>query len=233
MNGYKNHWISPITIVEYMFFWTNWSKCGRNKWIINDKDWVDSPEWADKLAKRLTWVSNTIKWVWDKLDHQIRYVKIDQYDTWSMDHTLAYIILPMLKQLRDTKQGSPMTDDEDVPEYLRTVKKPKLKRKKNDVRDTIQVHAVDMDDDSLIHKKWTWILNEMIWAFEQKIKDDDESEFFDHSAYLDSTNTKDWLDDLSNGQSKLKVDWDGLKAHQARKANGFRLLGKYYEGLWD
>jgi hypothetical protein len=31
---------------------------------------------------------------------EIKYVKIDRYDTWSMDHTLADIILPMLKQLQ-------------------------------------------------------------------------------------------------------------------------------------
>jgi hypothetical protein len=38
---------------------------------------------------------------------------------------------------------------------------------------------------------------------------------------------------MSKGESKLKVDWDGLKAHQERKTNGYRLFGKYYEGLWD
>ena len=36
-----------------------------------------------------------------------------------MDHTLANIILPMLKQLQATKHGSPMVDIEDVPEELR------------------------------------------------------------------------------------------------------------------
>jgi hypothetical protein len=30
-----------------------------------------------------------------------------------------------------------------------------------------------------------------------------------------------------------KVDWDGMKAEQTRITNGFRLFGKYYEGLWD
>ena len=45
-------------------------------------------------------------------------VQIDPWDTWSMDHTLAHIILPMLKQLRNTKHGSPNVDNTDVPEYL-------------------------------------------------------------------------------------------------------------------
>ena len=34
-------------------------------------------------------------------------IKIDRHDTYSMDHTLALIILPMLVQLRNTKHGIP------------------------------------------------------------------------------------------------------------------------------
>jgi hypothetical protein len=33
--------------------------------------------------------------------------------------------------------------------------------------------------------------------------------------------------------AKLKVDRAGLEAWQARKSNGYRLFGKYYEALWD
>ena len=220
LNGYKDHWISPITIVDYLFFWTDWSKCSRNKGFIDDKDWVDSPEWADKLAKKLNWISTTIKWVWSKFDRPIRYVKIDRYDTWSMDYTLAYIIVPMLKQLRDTKHGYPMTEDVDAPEEFSS---------KNNPADD------EYSWDKGAEARWNWILNEMIWAFEQKVKDDDEDEFFDHSAYdyENNTDTAEWLNDLTKGQSKLKVDWDGLKAHQERKENGFRLFGKYYQALWD
>jgi hypothetical protein len=57
---------------------------------------------------------------------QKKSIRIDPWDTWSMDHTLADIILPMLKQLRKTQHGAPCTDDEDVPEHLRSTKaKPK------------------------------------------------------------------------------------------------------------
>ena len=34
-------------------------------------------------------------------------VQIDRYDTWSLDHTLALIILPALIQLKETKQSVP------------------------------------------------------------------------------------------------------------------------------
>ena len=36
-------------------------------------------------------------------------VKIDKWDTWSMDCTLAHIILPMLVQLKATNHGYPGT----------------------------------------------------------------------------------------------------------------------------
>ena len=234
ISNYRNHWISPYTIIEHIFFWTDWSKCGRNKGVIEDKDYVDHPKWVDKWVDRIEPISTAIRVVLDFIHPPINYVKIDRWDTWSMDHTLAYIILPMLKQLPADKHGSPMVDDEDVPIELREVKKPK--RKKNDVRDTLQVHAIDLEDEfTPIHKKWEWVLGEMIWAFEQKLKDDDEHQFFDHSAYKEEgkTNHEQWFDDMSKGDSKLKVDWDGLKAHQERKTNGYRLFGKYYEGLWD
>jgi len=82
------------------------------------------------------------------------------------------------------------------------------------------------DTDENHFKRWDYILDEMIWAFEQELKDDDESQFYDHS---ESDNAKDWNEKMS----KLKVDREGLEAHQKRKANGFRLFGRYYQNLWD
>ena len=208
INNYRHHWVSPYKICEKICFWRE---------IDYDEPWVKS------VNKFLSPVMTRWMEFLDIIHPKIDYVKIDRWDTWSMDYTLAYIVLPMLKQLKNDKHGSPFVEDEDVPEHLRSVKKPK--RKKKSVPPTIQTHAVDMDDDSLIHKKWDWAMNEMIWAFEQKLKEDDENEFFDHSVSKGMPWDKDYV--------SPNVDWDGLRAHQARKANGYRLFGKYYEGLWD
>jgi hypothetical protein len=35
----------------------------------------------------------------------------------------------------------------------------------------------EWDTDSLHFMRWDWILDEMIWAFEQKVSDDAESQF--------------------------------------------------------
>jgi len=216
ISNYRYHWISPYTIIEYVFFWTDWSKCGRNKGVIEDKDYVDHPAWVERWAKRIEPISTAIRVVLDFIHPPIKYVKIDRWDTWSMDHTLAHIILPMLKQLDKEKHGAPYTNDEDVPEYLRS--------------HMAQPKENEWDTDSLHFMRWDWILAEMIWAFEQEIKDDDEAEFFDHSECGDEKFPWD-----KDGQyvSKVKVDREGLEAHQKRKANGFRLFGKYYQNLWD
>ena len=216
ISNYRDHWISPYTIIENIFFWTDWSKCGRNKGVIEDKDYVDHPEWVERWANRITPISNAIRVVLDFIHPRIQYVKIDRWDTWSMDHTLAHIILPMLKQLAKEKHGAPFTNDEDVPEYLRSY--------------MAQPKEHEWDTDSLHFMRWDWILAEMIWAFEQELKDDDESEFFDHSE--NEPGAFPW-NDVGQYVSKTKVNWDGLKAHQERKANGFRLFGKYYQNLWD
>ena len=220
ISNYRNHWISPYVILKKVCFWE------KNDDVFYDLEDTGEGKYV-KIVKFLDPICGAIAKVLDFIHPRFSYVKIDRWDTWSMDHTLAHIILPMLKQLDATKHGSPMVDDEDVPEYLREVKKPKLKRKKGDVRNTLQVHAVDMDDNhSTIHQKWTWVLNEMIWAFEQKVIDDDEHQFFDHTGCGDAAP---WSKDYVSP----KVDWEGLKAHQARKSNGYKLFGKYYEGLWD
>jgi hypothetical protein len=219
-SNYRNHWISPYTIIDYMFFWTDWSKCSRSRGIVEDEAFVDHPAWVETASTYLAPVSRGIQWILDLVHPPINYVRIDRWDTWSMDHTLADIILPMLRQLKETKHGSPNVDDEDVPEYLRS--------------HMAQPKENEWDTDSLWHMRWDWVLAEMIWAFEQKVADDAESQFFDHSAYeTDNVPVRDWLADMENRLSKTKYDKEGHEAWTARKANGFRLMGKYFEALWD
>ena len=213
-SNYRNHWYSPYTIIDYMFFWTAWSKCSRHRGIVEDEAFVEHPAWVDRAVDYLNPVSKIIQWVLSRIYPPINYIKIDRYDTWSMDHTLADIILPMLRQLKATKHGAPFTDDEDVPEYLRS--------------HMAQPKENEWDTDSLHFMRWDWILAEMIWAFEQKVADDAESQFFDHSECR--SEGKPW--DPENYQ-RVKYDKEGHAVWSARKANGLRLFGKYFEALWD
>ncbi len=219
-SNYRDHWISPYTVLEYIFFWTAWSRCGRNRGVIEDRDYVDHPAWVERATDYVSPVCRAIKWMLDLVHPQINIVRIDRYDTWSLDHTLADIILPMLRQLKATKHGSPHVDDADVPEYLQT--------------HMAQPGDHEWDTDSLWHMRWEYVLDEMIWAFEQKVADDAEGQFFDHSSYKnDNVPIKEWLADVNNRASKVKYDEAGHQVWLARKANGLRLFGKYYEALWD
>jgi hypothetical protein len=169
-------------------------------------------------------------------------IKIDRFDTWSMDHTLALIIHPMLVQLKATTRGAPSTDDEDVPEKFRSTK---AKPKKN-----------EWDTDSNHFKRWDWILDEMIWAFSQLIDEDAGDQFYSGKSQLlwqaldkdgkpigkpitssskKYNNNKDVkLYSMVKGpKDTFKVDRKSMDAWEKRKRNGFRLFGKYYQALWD
>ena len=209
---YRNHWISPYTILKAVCFWEK-----DEDRIYNLKEEANNPyvRWVNFLDPICTaWMKFL-----DFVHPRWNYVRLDEWDTWSFDHTLADIILPGLKQLKATKHGAPHVDDADVPEYLQS--------------HMAQPKENEWDTDSLHFMRWDWILNEEIWAFEQLVNEDAESQFFDHSAYEGDTKHDKWLDDLNDGVSKVKYDREGHAAWQARMDNGFRLFGKYYRCHWD
>jgi hypothetical protein len=195
---YKDNWISPYTVKEKFFFWKKDYDAFENK----------PPVLLTKACEGWLKIANFF-------NRKIDYVKIDYWDTWSMDSSLSHIILPMLKQLKATKHGAPFVDDEDVPPKLRSTTKTAQKVKKN-----------DWDTDGNHFKRWDYVLDEMIWAFEQLVDDDHDSKFFDHSKVDESG-------DISKQASQVKFDKKGYMAHQERISNGTRLFGKYYRCLWD
>lgn len=101
-------------------------------------------------------------------DEQQISVHIDHWDTWSMDDTLAHIILPMLKQLKATKHGSPIVDDEDVPHL------PKRQWSSNESAQYDMFASEEQDQLfwSQYETRWNWIMDEMIWTFETIISDE-------------------------------------------------------------
>jgi hypothetical protein len=174
ISKHRDHWVSPYTILEKVFFWRE---------IEYDEPKIE--KWADRLRPLCEGMQRLL----DLLHPRITLVKIDKWDVWAMDTTLAHIILPMLKQLNKVKHGAPDIDDEDVPEKLKSTSAPP----KESVWDTDANHF----------KRWDWVMNEMIWSFEYKLKDTDLDEY------------------------------DQWSVNAVRAKNGFRLFGKYYEALWD
>jgi hypothetical protein len=129
-----------------------------------------------------------------------------------MDHTLALIIVPMLKQLKATKHGAPFVDDEYVPEHLRsTAAAPKEN---------------EWDTDTNHFKRWDYVLDEMIWAMEQIANDNDEDLFYDMSEVNEEANIMEQVE-------QIKCDIEGLHKHHERIANGTKLFGIFFQSLWD
>ena len=166
------------------------------------------------IEDRMQSVYNVFNWIWFDRRKQKINVRIDRWDTWSMDHTLGPIILPMLVQLKRDNHGAPNVDQADVPKELRASKNQRVKFNTNGTTDPNHF------------KRWDWIMDEMIWSFEQKCRDDWEGDYYE---YEDDVNT-------FTATAGLKLVWEdreGQAAHQARMTNGFRLFGVYLESLWD
>ena len=218
INKPSYHWISPYTILEKVCFWE------KDKDVFYNHENKPNHKY-DKWVNLLTPICKAIQWIGDKVHPRIKYVKIDHYDTWSMDNTLAPIILPMLKQLKATKHGYGMVDDEDVPKHLRSIYAlPKEK----------------WEWDGNAEARYEWVLNEMIFAFECLVDDSWEEEF--RSGVIDHISVPCGWDDegkptlfkMEHGPNHTyKCDYEGMREVEKRIQNGLCLFGKYFQSLWD
>jgi len=190
--GPYRDYVSAYTISNAVFFWVDkramdWDDDYLKRWDAQacEKfgDWLNNQEW---LVNFLNWI--------DKFKTRKVDVRIDPYDTWSMDHTLALIVHPMLVQLKAANHGYFSSDPDDAPQIG--------KGEETDYG----------GNDTLALDRYNWIMDEMIWTFEQ-LAHGDELTFYD--------------------SEKDFYDIDAARAHDERIANGLRLFGKYFRALWD
>lgn len=220
ISGYRSHWLSPYTILEKVLFWKDWDK------IEYDTPWVE--KWVDRLDPCCKFLHKFL----DLIHPRIIHVKIDKYDTWSMDSTLSHIILPMLLQLKETKHGAPYVDDEDVPagENLRSSEAP---AKEN-----------EWDVDENHFKRWDWVLDQMIWSFEQILDDKFDSFRTGESDIKWVKSEKTYFNEVTKKEESTyemvrgpldtyKFDEEGYRLYNEKIENGLKLFGKYYRSLWD
>jgi hypothetical protein len=239
--GPYTSWFGPYQLADALCFWVKktpdeYGIKSKPEWVHSFGEWLahgvvrtkpkvgDTYKWDDDNLPE-TWLYKFLLWIDKKKTRKVN-IKIDKYDTWSMDHTLALIIVPMLKQLRDTKHGSPYVELEDVPEHLR----PDPNRIK--IGEDGKPDKWDPDDNT--HIRWDWVLNEMIYAFECDLDENWESQFNtgEHDIYWEKQ--ENGLSEMKHGPNDtFKVDYDSLKTAWARRDNGRRLFAKYYHNLWD
>ena len=233
--GNYTGWFGPYQLAEKLMFWVPKEKDeygfphtadrvhNFGEWLAHGSVWPepevgDIHKWGDRPH---TWLYKFLSWIHSKQERTIK-VHIDRWDTWSMDNTLAYIVLPMLKQLKETKHGGPYVDLKDVPKELHGKKLTK-KQKDNG----------EIDDKHF--ERWDWVLDEMIFAFETKVDDGRwEEQFESGTSDIQWKTLENDMSEMVRGPNDTKeYDWEGRKKYQERISNGFRLFGKYYENLWD
>lgn len=238
IDKYPNYF-GPYQLAEKLMFW-----------VPKEKDEYGFPHTADRVHKFGEWLAHGdirperqpgeifdlidrnrketfiykfLLWI-DGFKNRKVEVRIDPWDTWSMDHTLAYIILPMLKQLRSETHGSPFVDDKDVPRELRSTSAPPLTKEEKETGHTDANH----------HKRWEWVLDEMIFAFESKITDDWESQFETGENDIQWKQLENGMSEMIHGDNHTKTyDVKGRENYAKRINRGFLLFGKYYNGLWS
>jgi len=217
---YRNTWWNTQRV------WKKWLEWNHKKsyWQIEEEDHT---KWDKRVDKTLDWWHDHINVPLNKLWFHKRKrkikIRIDNYDIWNMDYTLSLIIVPMLKELKNTKHGTPMVDDKDVPKHLRSTAAPP---KEN-----------EWDTDALLESRWEYVLGEMIYAFECTADPDWENQFYSGEHDIQ------WVDVEIDGKKykqmkkgpndTFKSDDKAMDAAWKRRKEGLRLFGKYYHSLWD
>lgn len=207
--GNYTNFIGPYQIAEKILFWMD-----------RYDDRVHN--FGTLLDEKVPGLTKLCQWIHSKQKRTIK-VKLDRWDSWSADHTLALVILPVLKQLRATKHGCPWTEHSDGPWYYRFTPTAE--------------HNGD-DKGSYNHERWDWIMDEMIWTFEQLVDDDDswESRYHhgNHDIVWKPCEDRPEYSEMTKGPKDTHWwDKDGAMKHQEKINNGLRLFGRYYLNLWD
>lgn len=148
-------------------------------------------------------------------------VKLDNYDSWSADWTIAQIAAPLLVQLQGTKHGAPFVDDEDVPEELRSAA---CATKEN-----------EWDTDENHFKRWDWVLEEMIYAMQEIANDkDNEPKMFKLVGdMVTEENSDGTFTMVSSGVERIPEMEEPNRQYDERIQRGCVLFGKYFQNLWD
>lgn len=103
-------------------------------------------------------------WYNSKID-RIEFVKIDNYDVYNLDYTLAKIILPSLKKIKEDKWfGTILVDNEDLPKNLQVTE--------NQIIDWNNGTASKETETKISFHK-TYIVDRMISAFENILNEND------------------------------------------------------------
>lgn len=238
---YPNDWWNTRRFENW---WLRWHHGVESHYELEDEDLDKYDRWVEKLCGHWQTVLNaTVNKIVRHRKRKIK-VRIDPEDTWSMDNTLAHIIVPMLHQLKASKHGSPFVDDKDLPAHLKLSKRERKVFDEGHWNKKLKTTEEEQDAaNKKFHAGWEWIIDEMIFAFESELTDwEDQFQSGEHdhvSVPVDAEGNEVPSSDAKyfrwdkGPNDTFKIDWAARDAYAARRQNGFRLFGKYYQSLWD
>jgi hypothetical protein len=208
LGPYKNWWIGPYQIADKLkIFGYSDDECYEFGNKLNSyKPLVDFCEWV--------YEHNPLK------ERKI-VIKIDNYDTWNADCTMALVIYQLLRKFAEQTNSLFSVDDCDVPFEIMSCNAPRVN--------------YEYDFDVNYKLRHQWLLKELIWTFEQLQPDCDfETSFYTYTEeYKQNINPN---DDLSTNWLDSKgIIWDreGYIQYNNRIQNGLNLFSKYFRHLWD
>jgi hypothetical protein len=160
-------------------------------------------------------------------------VEIESFDSWSLDHTLALIILPALLQLKASKHGIPHDftnvggeswEDQDSFDFYKETHNEAFEKKS---------------------KEWDEVLDKMIWSFQQIVMDNYDQLYHHGKGEYDFVESDYEYPNPITGKLEKTYqmvdknpnehwyDHVGHQLHEERIQEGLELFGKYYRALWD
>lgn len=217
---YKN-WIGPYQIVDTIFFWCKETDTEEPTTCENVKEKITDflIRGFSKNLDHCTWFYKMLEKINNKRTRKIK-IRLDPWDVWNADESIALILVPILKKFRESRIGSPQISSEDIPEYL-------IEEKES--------HEHKM-------KQWEWVLGEMIWAFEQSIESGHEPTesfyYFEGDPVLeiqsrDEAGFPTVYKNTGTFHKSFYEDKEGLRIYNKRREKGRELFSKYFDALWD
>lgn len=164
-------------------------------------------------------------------------VVIHGYDAWSADHTLAKIIVPLLRRVKEDKHGIP--SEFLTEEYNKLTSSKEFWAEKGG--GPLHIRADILFKES--EKKWDEVLDHMIWAFEEYTNEEWDEPYWsgEHGDFQSVPTGETFWNPITKKDEEtfeMKLtgnricDWEGRQKHWDRMQEGINLFAKYYSSLW-
>lgn len=173
-------------------------------------------DWFDVKPQQYIWVDHIVIGLLDIIEDYILEplnkifckrrikVKYDKYDTWSLDHTLATIIAPGLKQLKATQHGYPVGMTQEEWDHM---------------LDEMIWAFTELAEDNPGADAFHSGVSDYIWTKVDIHGNEDPNGNYRR---------------MDNGPNHtFSVDFEGRKAYDDRIQNALEMFGKHYRNLWD